>query len=229
MAAFAPVVGRERWSAGTRIPRHRHAQAYAAIVLSGGYEECGSQGRFRVRAGDVLLHGAFDAHLDRFDTAAGVLNLPLDGVAFGFAAAHVRNPDALARLAERDGEEAAASLLAQLQPAAREPEHWPDRLACALRDDPAMRLDLWAEEQGLAPATVSRGFGRVFGVSPCVFRAEARVRRVLAAICESALPLAGIAASHGFADQAHMTRAVSALTGLSPGRLRSNGFKTVLH
>jgi AraC-like DNA-binding protein len=230
MAAFAPIVGgRERWSAGTRIPRHRHAQAYAAVVLSGGYEECGSQGRFRVRAGDVLLHGAFDAHLDRFDTAAAVLNLPLDGAAFACTAARVRDPDAVARLAERDSAAAAASLLAQLRPAAREPDGWPDRLASDLRDDPGLRLDAWAEEHGLAPATVSRGFARVFGVSPCVFRAEARVRRALAAIGGTALPLAGVAASHGFADQAHMTRAVCALTGLSPRRLRSNGFKTVLH
>jgi hypothetical protein len=38
------------------MPRHRHLQRYAAIVLSGGYVEAGDAGRMRVRAGDVLVH-----------------------------------------------------------------------------------------------------------------------------------------------------------------------------
>jgi transcriptional regulator GlxA family with amidase domain len=43
----------------------------------------------------------------------------------------------------------------------------------------------------------------------------------------SAVPLARIAAEAGFADQAHMTRALGALTGRCPGHWRrSNKFKT---
>jgi len=221
--------GRERWSAGTRIPRHRHARAYAAIVLSGGYEESGSQGRFRVHAGDVLLHGAFDAHLNRFDAACEIQNLPLDGIAVACSAARVRDVDAFARLAERDPREAAASLLDQVLPAASEAPDWQDRLAFDLLDDPGLRLDAWAATHGLAQATLSRGFARVFGVSPGIFRAEVRTRRAVTALATTDLPLARIASATGFADQAHMTRAVSALTGQPPGRLRSNGFKTLLH
>lgn len=227
---FARVTcGRERWDGGSRIPRHRHAQAYAAVVLSGGYEECGSEGRFRVRAGDVLLHGAFDAHLDRFEGSAEILNLPLLDVPFVGGAARARDPDAVARLAERDAGEAVASLFDQLHPVTRTAAEWQDALAAALLADTDLRLDAWAREHGLAPATVSRGFARVFGVSPCVFRAEARARRAYAALATTDLPLARVASLHGFADQAHMTRAVAALTGRTPGRLRSNGFKTPLH
>jgi AraC-like DNA-binding protein len=227
---FAQVAaGRERWSAGTRIPRHRHASAYAAVALSGGYEECGSAGRFRVSAGYVLLHGAFDAHLDRFAGACEILNLPLDDVAFAFTIGRIRDADAIARLAERDPREAAASLLDQLTPAVRGPRDWQEALASALLNGPGLRLDVWAETQGLAQATLSRGFARVFGVSPRVFRAEVRARRAVTALATTDLPLARIASAAGFADQAHMTRAVSALTGLPPGRLRSNGFKTLLH
>jgi AraC-like DNA-binding protein len=227
---FAQVQsGRERWSASTRVPWHRHARAYAAIVLAGGYEECGSQGRFRVRAGDVLIHGAFDAHLDRFDETCEILNLPLDGMAFPCTSARLHDADAVARLAERDPNGAAASLLDQVTPVTRGPSDWQDHLAIALLDDPNLRLDAWAEANGLAQATLSRGFARVFGVSPCAFRAEARTRRAVAALAATDVPLARVASAAGFADQAHMTRAVTALTGHPPGRLRSNGFKTLLH
>jgi AraC-like DNA-binding protein len=106
---------------------------------------------------------------------------------------------------------------------------WTAVLAFDLLDGEAERLDDWAARHGLAAATVSRGFARTFGVRPSVFRAEARARRAFAAVVESAAPLAAIAAAQGFADQAHMTRAVTALTGAPPGRWRSNGFKTALH
>jgi len=227
---FARVTcGRERWDRGTRIPRHRHAQAYAAVVLSGGYEECGSEGRFRVAAGDVLLHGAFDAHLDRFDRGTEILTLPLHSAAFAGGTARVPDPETIARLAEHDAAEAATSLLAQLRSVTRAAADWQDTLAEALFCGIDLRLDAWAEEQGLAPATVSRGFARVFGISPSAFRAEARARRAVAALATTELPLARIASLHGYADQAHMTRAVAAVTGQPPGRLRSNGFKTPVH
>jgi hypothetical protein len=35
--------------------RHVHEEAYAALVLSGGYEEAGDHGRFQVKAGDSGL------------------------------------------------------------------------------------------------------------------------------------------------------------------------------
>jgi hypothetical protein len=47
------------------IGRHVHTRAYAALVLSGCYEEAGDSGRHRVQAGNVVLHEAFEAHLDR--------------------------------------------------------------------------------------------------------------------------------------------------------------------
>jgi len=67
----------------------------------------------------------------------------------------------------------------------------------------------------------------VFETSPAAFRAEARVHRALALMAAGGASLAGIAAGTGFADQAHMTRAIRALTGRPPGYwLRSNWFKT---
>jgi transcriptional regulator GlxA family with amidase domain len=72
----------------------------------------------------------------------------------------------------------------------------------------------------------SPGF-RVFATSAAAFRAEARVHRALTVLERAALPLSAVAATCGFADQAHMTRAITALTGRPPGHwLRSNSFKT---
>jgi hypothetical protein len=63
--------------------RHVHEKAYAALVLSGGYEEAGDRGRFQVKAGDVIFHEPFEAHLDRFsEKGAAVLNIPIPSCAW---------------------------------------------------------------------------------------------------------------------------------------------------
>lgn len=229
MGDFAHISnGQEHWECGARIPRHRHDLAYAALVLSGSYEECGSRGRFRVRAGDVLLHEAFDAHLNCFQSrGAQILNLVLADMPAGSGIGRVANPDAISRAAERDGADAGIQLRAQLREIQRISYDWPDELARDLLADPNCRLDDWARAHCLAAETVSRGFGKVFGVTPASFRLEARARRAFAMIKNSEAPLATIAAITGFSDQAHMSRAVLALTGAPPGLWRrSNPFKT---
>jgi AraC-like DNA-binding protein len=228
MGNFAKVTnGCERWDANRSVARHRHDQPYAAVVLAGSYEECGSHGRFRVAAGDVLLHGAFDAHLDRFrKTGAQILNL-LIHEAPDFAIGHVRDPDAIAKAAGRDAAAALAELRAQLKEKTELAGDWPDLLARDLLDNPDCRLDDWAEAHNLAAETVSRGFGKLFGVTPAAFRLEGRARRAFAMIDRTALPLSAIAVRTGFSDQAHMSRAVRTLTGTPPARWRrSNSFKT---
>lgn len=220
--------GRESWEARDCIARHSHAQAYIAIVLSGGYEECGSRGRFRVEPGDVLLHDAFDGHLDRFRCkGAQVLNLAATGLALNFSIGQVSDPDTIARAAEGDVAEARACLRKQLMEKPSAAEDWPDILARDLLADPGCRLDAWADQHGLSAEAVSRGFGKVFEQTPAAFRAEARARRAFALISGTDAPLASIAAAAGFADQAHMSRCMRALTGLPPGAWRkSNPFKT---
>lgn len=219
---------REVWSAKQNLPRHRHERAYIAVVLSGGYEECGSRGRFRVLPGDVLLHDAFDSHLDRFGNGrTQVLNLVIPELPTRSGLGRIADPDALVRAAERNPTDAGAYLRKQLCEAQCEPEDWPDLLARDLLADPDCRLENWASSHGLAAETVSRGFGRVFGVSPATFRLEARTRCALVRIVGNDEPLASIAAATGFADQAHMSRAVRSLTGLPPHLWRrSNSFKT---
>lgn len=222
------TIGRERWRADAHIPRHTHDTAYAAIVISGSYEECGSRGRFRVGPGHVLLHGAFDAHLDRFNgTGAEILNISLRRT-ISFAVGCITDTDAIVRLADKDADEAGDVLCAEIAPLETQMGDWPDLLADHLLENPDCRLTHWAETHGLALETVSRGFGRVFGVTPATFRAEARARQAFRHIVHDYMPLADVAAMTGFADQPHMSRAIKALTGDTPHawRQQSNRFKT---
>lgn len=207
-------------SAGGRLERHRHADPYAALVLSGGYVEAGDQGRIHARPGQVLIHGRWESHMDAVSgSGARVLNLPL-AFAASFALGEVDDADLVARAAESDPVEAARLLAVGVRPLKVMLWDWPDRLADALRRDPALVLETWAETHALAPETVSRGFHQAFGTPPRRYRAEQRALRAVHELTTRPDPPASIAIDLGFADQAHMSRAVRALTGLSPGRLR---------
>jgi AraC-like DNA-binding protein len=208
--------------------RHVHRDGYAALVLSGGYEEAGDFGRFRVRAGQVVLHEAFEGHLDRFPASgAVVLNLPLHaGAPIEGGPCTVEDPDAVVRLAEVDPQRAATRLLASVSPVDLACADWPDLLARDLLRDPDLALGVWGETAGLSAWTVSRGFARIFGLTPVRFRARVRARRAWNAIRSTGEPLATVAAQLGFADQSHMTRSVSELTGRSPQSWRQ-GCKSV--
>ncbi|WP_332769965.1 helix-turn-helix domain-containing protein [Phenylobacterium sp.] len=225
MVAEPPV--RQNLAPHERFGRHRHERAYVALVLRGGYEEAGEAGRRRLAAGDVAIHEMFDGHLNAVaPSGAVVLNLELGGLIGGFG--RIADPDAVARLAERDAFAAGTLLRANLVPMAAEALDWPDLLARDLAADPDLALRDWARDRGLAAETLSRGFGRAFGISPKRFRYEGRARAALRGVVGGAAPLADLALEAGFADQAHMSRAVSDLTGHAPGAWRrgSSGCKT---
>lgn len=212
------------------LARHVHKQAYAALVLSGCYEEAGDLGRLQVHAGDVLLHDGFEAHLDRFPASgATILNVRLPApCTFQPGLGQIDNPDSIVRIAEKNEAEAAVLLLSLTE--LREPEclDWPDELAAALMQDPSLSLSYYSEAKGITPWALSRGFAQVFDISPSAFRARTRTRQAWKAIQTTDEPLAGIAAHFGFADQSHMTRSVKSMSGKGPQawRLAANRFKT---
>lgn len=205
------------------IARHRHRAPYATLVLAGSYEEAGDAGRFTARPGDVVLHGAFSAHRDRVAASAAVvldLPLPFDGRDWP-ARMRVEDPDAIVRHAERDPAEAVACLVAELAVAdAVGEDELPDRLAAALRGGEEIAIGAWAAAQGRSREHLSRRFEALYGVSPAGYRADCRAKRAWRAIVASGDGLAGVAADAGYADQAHMTRALTRLTGMSPRRWR---------
>lgn len=79
-----------------------------------------------------------------------------------------------------------------------------------------------AAEVGLHPVYVSRAFRAHVGVGLAEARRQARVRRAISALAQGR-PIADVALDCGFADQSHLTRAVRAVSGLTPGRWRRLG------
>lgn len=195
-------------------------------MLSGGYEEAGDRGCVRVRAGDAVIHGAYEAHLNRYDTdGAEVLNLALPCWFEPHAAVmRLADPDSVVRSAERSPQEAAMMALSLMQPvqskASDKSAEWRFELAAALQMDPNLRLAEWAQNHCLAEETLSRGFQKAFGVSPSAYRAQQRARRAWRMVVAGRASLCEIAAHTGFSDQSHMTREIRAMTGRAPGEWR---------
>lgn len=77
-----------------------------------------------------------------------------------------------------------------------------------------------ARSLGASPRTLERMTSAGTGRRPAYWKSLARVRRAAAALDDTRITLADLAAEHGFADQAHMTREFRAWFGLSPRRFR---------
>jgi AraC-like DNA-binding protein len=204
-----------------RMPRHRHLEAYVALVLSGGYIEAGDRGRLRVEAGQAVLHGAYESHRNEFSGGgAQVLNLPLRDADPGAELGSVDDADAIVRLAERDLDLAAELLRNTFRPTPSRLNDWPDLLAASLARDPNLSLAAWAETMGIAAQSLSRGFRLAYGTTPKRYRLELRAVQALRRLPRWPGSLASLAADAGFADQAHLTRAIVELTGQTPHRLK---------
>jgi AraC-like DNA-binding protein len=220
--------GVENFPKGTAPARHGHWQGYASVILTGAFVEAGFGGRANATSGDVLLHGRFDFHSNRSTCSRTVqiLRLPwrdehLEG--------HFRidDPDLLARVAERDPEEALSALTLNLRPAPAAPEHWTARLALDLQTTTPLSLRRWAEKAGVRPDELSRGFHSEFGISPKRFRLETRARRAWREVLQSTQSLTTIAHDFGFSDLAHLSRSIRFLTGFPPSFWRSGGYNSV--
>jgi AraC-like DNA-binding protein len=216
------VAGREDLAPGHDLARHRHLHPYAILLIAGRFEQVSYAGRVRVAAGELLIQPTLDCHANRLLSAgARILRLPWDDVDDLGGVVALPDLDAVVRAAERDLREAIALVRAAARPEYRTgADDWPDLLAAEIVDGRVASLGRWAEEAGVARETVSRGFAAAYGVSARQFRAELRARDAWLRIVRTRDRLADIAAAAGFADQAHMTRAIGALTGASPAAWR---------
>jgi len=73
---------------------------------------------------------------------------------------------------------------------------------------------------GLSEPQLLRNFKNTFGESPYQYVLNQRARLAVEKIRQTDLTFAEIASSTGYADQAHMTRAIRKATGQTPGALR---------
>jgi AraC-like DNA-binding protein len=210
----------QRLTAGD-LPWHEHREAYVAVVLSGSYQETGDQGRLRAETGHALLHLPFERHANHVARdGARVVNIPVSlGGALRIQSTRVADPEQTLRAISQG--QSVADALACGEPG---PFHWldedADALALGLTHGGTGSFETFAAEHGIAGRTLRRRFERLYGMSAARFRARARARSAWREILTSRTPFATIACNLGFADQAHMCRAVAALTGSSPSAWR---------
>lgn len=217
----AIVAGRIHHCARQQIHRHRHDAGFLAIVLEGRYVEAGDTGQHLVGPGDVICHRRWENHLNEVGpSGASVLVLPVDNGWAGGVRGVVADPEAIAKLAERDTRAALYLVRQTIVDRAVVDLDWPALLATRLRRHPDTDLKAWANEMGLHPGSLSRGFRQVFGTTPAAYRLAQKTRRALALIEDRSLKFATVAADSGFADQPHMVRSVRQATGFLPSALR---------
>ena len=222
------ATGLERLERSGWLPRHRHRDAYALIAVDGVFEQVSYAGRVVARPGDLLVQPTLDCHANRaLSEHVRVLRLPWRFEP-GTGGAHaLRDLDAVVRAAQRSPDEALAAIEREIATQdARPPrlDDWEDELARQIVAGRVGELRDWAHANAVAPETLSRGFGRRFGVTPSRFRLEWRTRAACLRLASraGAGALRDIAAETGFADQAHMSRCVLQMTGATPARWRAS-------
>ena len=96
-----------------------------------------------------------------------------------------------------------------------------DQARQLLAEHTNLGLDDLAQAAGVSAYHLSHTFRRVTGLTLSHYRIRLRLRRAMERLAAGERDLAGLAADLGFADQAHLTRALRAETGTTPGALRT--------
>ena len=225
-AMFRPITpGIETVSSSLSMHRHRHLRPYATVVLAGRLDESAYAGRISATAGDVLIHPTLDCHANPWITAGlKIIRLDWSDTSGTGGLYRLDAIDEVARVAEKDVVEAKLLLELMLReksaPSPARKNDWPDLLREDLTRNNRTDIGLWAEANGLARETVSRGFALAYGIAPSIFRAETRARAAWLRITRGSDCLCRIATDTGFADQAHMTRWVHRISGAPPAAWR---------
>lgn len=245
--AVFSLVAHERARA---IPEHGHEAPYFGLLESGSYRESDGRTEIVYRPLTLAYHPAGMCHCDEigaggarfFMIELGAEWLPVLAE-LGSAHEHLTeldDSDALwlalrlrrtvfdedfesavetkipALLHELAGHAAPSAPLDAVEP------DWLPRVEASLRKRFAERLDLasYAAEANVHPAHLARVFRRFRGRTLGAYVTHLRLRAACRDISTSEATLSEIAATAGFADQSHLTRALGAELGTPPGRFR---------
>lgn len=231
------------------VPEHVHEAPYFCLLLGGTYREWSAARDLTYRPMTLTYHPPGLAHADEigrggarfFMVELGASWLP-QIAALGATHEHLtelHDTDALwtaLRLQrtlaggdDDDRDTCAGPLLHELVSHAapapalgtRAPA-WLESAERTLRRRFAEPLDLAsvAAENGVHPGHLARAFRRFRRRTVGAFVMHLRLRDACRRLSETDAPLAHIAVQSGFADQSHLTRALSARLGETPGRYR---------
>ncbi|PXA95115.1 AraC family transcriptional regulator [Caulobacter sp. D4A] len=204
---------------------HRHDCWQVSLLLAGGYVEDSLYGSLAVDRVSLSRKPSGFEHQNLFGTA-GALILSVHGDAGA-------TPPHRYQVATCSSRQAGQTFLEQA--AAEDGRDWgaqhgADRPACIpawlnearhrLVEMPRTPIARLARDMERHPSAFARAFRAAFGRTPAQLRQDWRVASAIDRIIRSDLALAEVASASGFADQAHMTRAVTATSGWSPGALR---------
>jgi AraC-like DNA-binding protein len=221
-----------RYAAGCAHRRHTHEKLQISILLRGSMREDVAARANVVCAGDVIVKPAGVSHENAYDGTRIIcvdvdpkeIDLPLAGYAVH------RLDDAVAtglRVAQRflggaDVEDHVADLVAALAER-RVRDHKAAVRAAAMLEASFprnLRVSAVAQELRLHPVYLSRVFREQWGCTPREYLQRLRARAAMNRIATTTEPLADVAHDSGFCDQAHMTRVIGRVAGLSPAVLR---------
>jgi AraC family transcriptional regulator len=229
-----------------RQPLHAHARTTLTLVLRGSLEERVGERIHRATVMSLVVKPAGTLHEDSFGPE-GTRTLQIVLSESDEAAVRERGP-ALDSWRWVQAGEAARAMLAMLRalgpgagdgrasvetlldevlvslepappPAGRPAPRWlrTVRDALAVETRPIRAL---ATEAGVHPVHLAHAFRRHYGTTPSEHRRRARLGRAAALLSETRLPLTEVAFEAGFADQAHLTRALRGATGETPRTFR---------
>lgn len=192
-ALAAPLAGTlAYYPPGFAQPMHEHEESHFSIVMAGTFEETLPAASHTVFAGRTLVRPEGFRH----------------GVSFG-------RHGALILVVEQNDNPPVPAPVTEPAPA------WLREVREVLLADPRdASLTRLALDSGVHPVHLSRAFERHFGERPSVTRLRTMVAHALCLALAGEETLAASAHAAGFADQAHLTRAVTRLCGLPPGRIR---------
>lgn len=207
---------------------HRHETAQTSLLLAGGYVEESPEGVLAVEGLYLSRKQSRFEHQNQF-SEAGALILSVHGPdgtagAAGYTVATCSSREAghavLAQTAAGAEivHEAGGAPLAR--DAGRRPPAWISQARERLIIEPPVAVAKLARAIGRHPVAFARAFRGVYGRSPATYRHDWRVANAIHRIVRSQAPLVEVALVEGFADQAHMTRAIRRACGWSPGALR---------
>jgi AraC family transcriptional regulator len=236
---------------GEDLPRHAHERAFFCLTLDGAYTERTLRaGEVAYGPWTAVFHPAGEIHVTRMGASGGrILNVEVDPDRLDEAAALAPSSGAsadhgggeivwlLARLRRAvragdasgnlDAEALGTELVSTVTRASHRdgrPPRWLARVTERLAEagpEPSVRE--LAREAGVHPVHVARAFRRFHGVPPGTWRQRHRVRRACALLVSGGLSIAEAAATAGFADQSHLTRALKSVLGETPAAFRRAG------